>query len=226
MISTFSTIAWNAAPREGTLIVKASPGKISLAPAGRKSLHTSYSPLQAGLPESSSSARAAFSQSAAVGAAGSFKCLEVHDIDPANVGSLVAASTVLFDGLIVNASAFCNYASVNASNLQCAIAFTRFLSAADTEVRSALPGSSYRTRLVGGLSEGAECTVISGSTLDFFPQYVLAPNEVLEVHYRGAERAMARVTNPASISAQQTSNSNGVYGTVIASISFASTLMC
>ncbi len=140
--------------------------------------------------------------------------LEVHDIDPANAGSLVAASTVLFDGLIVNAPAFCNYASVNASNLQCAIAFTRFLSAPDTEVRSALPGSSYRTRLVGGLSEGAECTVLSGSTLDFFPQYVLAPNELLEAHYRGSGRAIARVTNPASISAQQTLNSNGVYGTV------------
>ena len=140
--------------------------------------------------------------------------LEVHDIDPANSGSLVAPSSVLFDGVIANAPAFCNYAPVNASNMQCAIAFTRFLSATDTEVRSALPGVSYRTRLVGALSEGAECTVISGSTLDFYPQYVPAPNELIEVHYRGSGRAMARVTNPASIAAQQRPNGDGVYGAV------------
>ena len=67
----------------------------------------------------------------------------------------------------------------------------------NVEVRTALPGLSYRTRLVGPLSSGGECNLFAGPTLDFFTAYVLAPSELLEVRYRGAGRAMARVTNPA-----------------------------
>ncbi len=54
---------------------------------------------------------------------------------------------------------FCNYALVNAINLYCTIAFTRLAQVVDAEVRSALPGSSYRTRLAGSLAEGAECLI-------------------------------------------------------------------
>src|SRR5205823_4776687 len=110
--------------------------------------------------------------------------LEVHDIDPANPGSIVAPSTVLYDGVISGAPAFCTYALVNSPGLHCAIAFTRLIEAADTEVRSALPGQSYRTRLVGPLSSGGECNIYSGPTLDFFSPYVPALNELIEVHYR------------------------------------------
>lgn len=140
--------------------------------------------------------------------------LEVHDVDPANPASLVAASTVLYEGIISGAPAFCSYVLVNSPGLHCAIAFTRYIRAADIEVRTALPGLSYRTRLVGPLSSGGECSLYTGPTLDFFTAYVLAPNELLEVHYRGAGRAMARVTNPASIAAHQAGIDNGVRGTV------------
>jgi hypothetical protein len=140
--------------------------------------------------------------------------LEVHDIDPTNPGSIVAPSTVLYDGVISGAPAFCAYALVNSPGLHCAIAFTRFIQAADTEVRSALPGQSYRARLVGPLSSGGECNVYSGPTLDFFTQYVPVLNELIEVHYRGRGRAMARVTNPSSIAAEQHGMDDGVRGTV------------
>jgi hypothetical protein len=86
--------------------------------------------------------------------------LEVHDVDPANPGSMVAPSTVLYDGVIAGAPAFCTYALVNSPGLHCSIAFTRFLHAPDTEVRSALPSQNYRTRLVGPLSAGGECNSI------------------------------------------------------------------
>jgi len=129
--------------------------------------------------------------------------LEVHDIDPANPATMVATSTVLYDGVVNAAPAFCTYAPVNSPGLQCTIAFTRFIQAPDTEVRSALPGQSYRTRLVGPLSYGGECNLITGPTLDFFSLHVPAANELLEVHYRGRARAMARVTNPASMVQQQ-----------------------
>jgi hypothetical protein len=136
--------------------------------------------------------------------------LEVHDIDPANPATMVAASTVLYDGVVNGAPAFCTYALVNSSSLQCAIAFTRFIQPPDAEVRSALPSQNYRTRLVGPLSSGGECNVYSGPTLDFFSLYVPALNELVEVHYRGHGRAMARVTNPTSIAQQQHGIDDGV----------------
>ncbi len=139
--------------------------------------------------------------------------LEVHEIDPANPATQIAASTVLYDGVISSAPEFCNYALVNAANLQCAIAFSRLIQAVDAEVRSALPGQSYVTRLVGTLSGGAECNVTS-SELAFFSNYVPATNQLIEVHYRGRGRALARVTNPASIAAQQRGIDDGVHGAV------------
>ena len=51
-------------------------------------------------------------------------------------------------------------------------------------------------------------------TLDFFSQEVPALNELIEVHYRGNGRAMARVNNPASIAAQQRGVDDGVRGAV------------
>jgi hypothetical protein len=139
--------------------------------------------------------------------------LEVHDIDPSNPASQVAPSVVLFDGEIANAPGFCNYALVNAANLQCAIAFTELVDAIDTEVRSALPGATFNTLLVGDLSEGAEC-VTTSTELEFFSAYVPAANQQIEVHYRGRGRAIARITNPASIGAQQRGVDTGVHGVV------------
>jgi hypothetical protein len=135
--------------------------------------------------------------------------LEVHDIDPTNAGSLIAASTVLYDGVISGAPGFCNYALVNSTNLQCDILFTRMLQAPGVEVRSAPSGSSFRTRLIGALSDGSECTIVSGPALDFFTAYPPAANEAIEAHYRASGRALARVTNPTSIAALAHGADNG-----------------
>jgi hypothetical protein len=102
---------------------------------------------------------------------------------------------------------------INAANLQCAIAFTELIDAIDTEVRSALPGATFSTLLVGDLSEGAECTTTS-SELEFFSAYAPAANQQVEVHYRGRGRAIARITNPLSIAAQQRGVDTGVHGVV------------
>jgi hypothetical protein len=140
--------------------------------------------------------------------------LELHDIDPANPATQVAPSTVLYDGVISGAPDFCTCALANAANLQCAIAFTRLIQAVDTEVRSALPGQGYITQLVGSLEEGAECEITSSSALEFYPQYAPAANQLIEVHYRSLGHALARVTNPASIAAQQRGIDNGLHGAV------------
>jgi hypothetical protein len=83
------------------------------------------------------------------------------------------------------------------------------------EVRSAPPGSGFRTRLVGGLSDGAECTIDSGPALDFFSQSVPALNEAIEVHYRGIGRARTRITDPDSITALAQGGNDGVRGTLL-----------
>ena len=140
--------------------------------------------------------------------------LELHDIDPANPATQVAPSTVLYDGVIQSAPDFSAYALVNAGSLHCAIAFTRLIQAVDTEVRSALPGQNYITEIVGSQEEGAECVVTSSSALEFYPQYAPAANQLLEVHYRGRGNALARVTNPSSIAAQQRGIDNGLHGAV------------
>jgi hypothetical protein len=142
--------------------------------------------------------------------------LEVHDIDPADPVTATQPSTVLFDGVITAAPSYCLYALVNSSSLHCAIAFTRILQAIDTEVRSALPSSSYRTRLVGSLSDGAECQVsASGPTLQFYTPYPPAPNELIEVHYRGHGLALARLIDSASIAAHANGSDDGVRAAVL-----------
>lgn len=140
--------------------------------------------------------------------------LEIHDIDPADPATMVAASTVLYDNVMRGAPAYCTYALVNSPDLHCEIAFSRLIQATDVEVRSALPGQPYRTRLVGPLSSGGECNVYSGPTLDFFNPYVPALNEQIEVRYRAYGRAMARVTNPVSIASEQRGVDDGVRGVV------------
>ncbi|MGH9515893.1 MAG: hypothetical protein ACRD3P_09485 [Terriglobales bacterium] len=151
--------------------------------------------------------------------------LEVHDVDPANPATIIAPANILYDGVISGAPAFCTYALVNSPGLYCAIAFTRLIEAVDVEVRTSLPGQPYVSRLVGPLSSGSECNIISGTTLDFFSAYVPATNQNIEVHYRGqygsesllatVGRAMARVTNPDGITAQQRGIDNGVRSAVL-----------
>jgi hypothetical protein len=140
--------------------------------------------------------------------------LELQNIDPTNPATLVAPPTVLYDGVIPGAPDFCTCALANSANLQCAIAFTRLIQAVDAEVRSALPGQGYITQLVGSLEEGAECEITSSSALEFYPQYAPAANQLIEVHYRSLGPALARVTNPASIAAQERGIDNGLHGAV------------
>ena len=140
--------------------------------------------------------------------------LEVHDIDPANPGSVIAPSAVLYDGILAVAPGFCIYALVNSADLHCALAFTRILRPSDIEVGSALPGQAYRTRLVGSLSEGAECRVSTEPALLFYPGFTPAPNELISVHYRSSGRAAARVTDPISIAQHARGVDDGVRGIV------------
>ncbi len=140
--------------------------------------------------------------------------LEVHAIDPADPATLVAASTVLFDDIVPNAPGFCTYALVSARDMHASIAFTRILRGVNAEVRTALPGNTYRTQLAGSLSDGARCRLSMEPAVQFFPQSMPAPNELISVHYRGAGRALARVSDAASIAAHAWNGDDGVRAVV------------
>jgi hypothetical protein len=135
--------------------------------------------------------------------------LEVHDIDPANAATLVSASTVLYDGLITNSPGYCTYALVNSMALQCTVSFTRILRGPEVEVASTLPGQSSQMKLVGALAEGAVCQYTSDPAVRFFSAYVPAPNEAIQVSYRGGASAMAHITDTASISATARAEDDG-----------------
>jgi hypothetical protein len=140
--------------------------------------------------------------------------LEVQDIDPSNPSTLVALATVLYDEVIENAPGFCTYALVDAVSMQCSIAYTYVAHISLAEVRTALPSAGYVTQLVGALSDGAECEITSDPSLDFYPAYVPALNELIVASYRGSGRAVAQVENAASVSSLQNGPDDGTRGVV------------
>jgi hypothetical protein len=140
--------------------------------------------------------------------------LEVQDIDPSNPATLVAPATVLYDDVITGAPRFCTYALVNATSMQCSIAYTHVAHISLAEVRTALPSASYVTQLVGALAEGAACEVTSSPSLDFYPAYVPALNELIVASYRGNGRAVAQVQNAASVALLQSGADDGTRGSV------------
>jgi hypothetical protein len=140
--------------------------------------------------------------------------LEVQDIDPSDPATLVAPATVLYDDVLTDAPGFCSYALVNAASMQCSVAYTYVAHISLAEVRTALPSASYVTQLVGALSEGAECEITSSPSLDFYPAYVPALNELIVTSYRGSGPAVAQVQNAASVASLQNAGDDGTRGTV------------
>jgi hypothetical protein len=140
--------------------------------------------------------------------------LEVHDVDPTNPATQIAAAAVLYDGSIVNAPGFCTYALINAGNIRCSVAFTTVWLPVDALVRRTPLGASAVTVTTGSLRDGAQCQVSLAPALQFYPAYTPAANETITVSYRGQKHAMARVTNSASIAAHQRSGDDGIRGSV------------
>jgi hypothetical protein len=140
--------------------------------------------------------------------------LEVQDIDPNNPATLVAPATVLYDDVLSNAPGFCTYSLVNAVNMQCSLAYTYVTHISLAEVRTALPNAGYVTQLVGRLADGAACEIASPSSLDFYPQYVPALNELIVASYRGWTRAVAHVQNSSSVAAMRKGADDGTRGSV------------
>ena len=135
--------------------------------------------------------------------------LTVHDIDPNNPGTLAAPATVLFDNVLATPPGFAIYALINCTNLQASLSFTRLQHIVDAEVRSMIPGQSFRTRLAGALADGGECYVTSAGELRFYPPYPPQQNEQVVAAYRSSARAVARVQDQNSIGQHHNGNDSG-----------------
>jgi hypothetical protein len=98
--------------------------------------------------------------------------------------------------------------------MRCELAYTRLSHAVNVEVVSTIPGQAARTRLLGALSEGAECGISSAPSLYFYTPYVPVPYEAIRVSYRSCGRAAARVTDPGSITAHTRGSDDGVRAAV------------
>ncbi len=136
--------------------------------------------------------------------------LEVHDVDPANNGSLAAPSTILYDGTIANAPASATYVVVNSANLRATLSFTRLFRGANLEVSSTVPGQTSRTKLAGSFAEGAQCYIVDPPELRFYSQYAPVPQEAIRCSYRASQQAVARVVDSASVAANARGGDDGI----------------
>jgi hypothetical protein len=135
--------------------------------------------------------------------------LMVHDVDPTDPGTLAAPGTVLYDDVVSTTPSFAVYALVSAGSFLAKVSFTRLQRIVDAEIRSAIPGGQFRTRMAGAFADGGECYLTSTGVLEFYPPYPPEPNEQVVVAYRSSGHATARVQDANSIAQHANGSDQG-----------------
>lgn len=129
------------------------------------------------------------SGSARGGAAISADVRVVLTVEPAD-GS-AATPTVLYDGVLLNAPAFCTYALLNGGVFNASLSHTRISHENAAEVQTTTSGVT-RTRIQGSSTGGAECVVLTTTrTLRFYSTAALAAGDQIVARYRSSGRAVA-----------------------------------
>jgi hypothetical protein len=127
--------------------------------------------------------------------------MEIRDLYS---GVVLPAATVIYEGVVTEAPALAIYSVVNAGKMHAALSYTRVRRMPTAEVRttSAADGST-RTRIVGLISDGAECSITTGPAVYFYVPNKPANGDQIVVRYRAAKRTAARVyVNEASADAR------------------------
>jgi hypothetical protein len=119
-------------------------------------------------------------------------------------------ATVLYDGSVVSSPASCNFVAVNSVQLFGSIGYCRVTQTGSTWVVSTLPSGVKMTRLAGVAGEGVDCKISATGKVTFFAGRVPIAGELVTVTYRGQQRAVARLEDPASVAAEA---AGGVPGT-------------
>jgi hypothetical protein len=113
-------------------------------------------------------------------------------------------ATVLYDGSVALSPAQATLAPINSLSLVGSIGSLALARTGTCWVRSTSSTGSQWTRLAGKASEGADCSVTSSAAghVTFFAGRIPAAGETVAVSYRGRQRAIARVADPASLAAE------------------------
>jgi len=121
-------------------------------------------------------------------------------IDLGNASSTPA--TILYDSSVAISPACCTFAAANSLQLTGSIGSVTVTQTGSAWISSAPPSGPTYTRLIGVAGQGADCTVSATGKVTFFTGRIPIPGELVTVSYRIRARAVARLENPASITAE------------------------
>jgi hypothetical protein len=119
-------------------------------------------------------------------------------------------ATMLYDGSVTSSSASCSFVAVNSVQLIGSMGYCRVTQTGSAWVVSTLPSGSKMTRLIGVAGEGVDCKLSSAGKLTFFAGRVPVAGEFVTVTYRVQQRAVTRMENAASVTAEA---AGGIPGT-------------
>jgi hypothetical protein len=125
-------------------------------------------------------------------------------IDQGNASSTPA--TILYDsaaaGPIPASPAACTFAAVDSLQLTGSIGSITVTQAGSAWISSTPPSAATYTRLIGIAGQGVDCSVSATGKVTFFAGRIPVPGELITVAYRIRSRAVARLQDPASITAE------------------------
>ncbi len=121
-------------------------------------------------------------------------------IDLGNASNTPA--TVLYDGAVASSPAACTFAAIDSVELTGSISFCSITQTGSAWVVSTLPGGATQTRLIGISGEGVDCKVADTGKVTFFSGRIPVAGETVTVFYRLRSRAIARLEDSASVTAE------------------------
>ncbi len=118
-------------------------------------------------------------------------------------------ATVLYDGAIASSPASCSFVAVNSVELTGSIGSCSVTQTGSMWIVSTLPGGATQTRLIGIAGEGVDCKMSDAGQITFFAGRIPVARELVTVSYRLRSRAIARLEDAASITAEAASGMPG-----------------
>ena len=171
-------------------------------------------PIRAGQVYSSSVCNGAGARTSQVWFGTTHVVLTMREINPADASTLSSPQVVIYDGTMQNVQAYADYLPLWGLNLTCTLGHAEAANEGAIWVQSSAPGQPWRTRVIGNVSAGAECSLTS-KELHFTAATEPVLNEQIEVFYRTPALACGRVVDPQSVQALKNSEDGGTRSMVV-----------
>ena len=111
-------------------------------------------------------------------------------------------ATVLYDGAVATSPSSCSFAAVNSIALTGSMGFSTVEQTGSAWIVSTLPGGATQTRLIGIVGQGVDCQMDTTGKVTFFAGRIPVPGEIVTILYRTRSRAVARLEDAASVTAE------------------------